>query len=58
MKEFLDNVIEMPDKLIALVIRSLEQGNGKLSERYILCFIYISIAHRKLIPIFQFYYKK
>lgn len=33
MKEFLDNVFEMPDKMVALVIRFLEQGNGKLSVR-------------------------
>ena len=33
MKEYLDNVFEMPDKLVALLIRFLEQGNGKLSER-------------------------
>ena len=33
MKEFLDNVFEMPDKIVALVIRFLEQGNGRLSER-------------------------
>lgn len=33
MKDYLDNVFEMPDKMVALAIRFLEQGNGKLSER-------------------------
>lgn len=33
MKDYLDNVFEMPDKMVALVIRFLEQGNGILSER-------------------------
>lgn len=33
MKEYLDNVYEMPDETVALLIRFLEQGNGKLSER-------------------------
>lgn len=33
MKDYLDNVFEMPDKLIDLVVRFLEQGNGKFSER-------------------------
>jgi len=33
LKEYLDNVFEMPDKLVALLIRFLEQGNGMLSER-------------------------
>lgn len=33
MKDYLDNLFEMPDKLVALIIRFLERGNGKLSER-------------------------
>jgi len=33
MKEFLDNHFEMPDKAVALLVRFLKQGNGKLSER-------------------------
>lgn len=33
MKDYLDNVFEMPDKMVSLVIRFLEQGNGKFSER-------------------------
>lgn len=33
MKHFLDNYFEMPDKTVALLVRFLEQGNGKLSER-------------------------
>jgi hypothetical protein len=33
LKEFLDNFIEMPDRTVALLIRFLEQGKGKLSER-------------------------
>ncbi len=32
MKEFLDSFIEMPDRTVALLIRFLEQGNGKLSD--------------------------
>src|SRR5690606_11646505 len=32
MKDYLDNVFEMPDKTVALLIRFLEQGNGRLSE--------------------------
>ena len=32
MKNFLDNVFEMPDKMVAFTIRFLEQGNVKLSE--------------------------
>ncbi len=32
-KEFLDNQFEMPDKMVALIVRFLEQGEGKLSER-------------------------
>lgn len=33
MKEYLDNVFEMPDKMVALAIRFLDQGDGRLSER-------------------------
>ena len=33
MKEYLDNHFEMPDKTVALIVRFLEQGKGKLSER-------------------------
>lgn len=33
MKDYLDNYFEMPDKLVALLIRFLEQGKGQLSER-------------------------
>ncbi|MBD1422555.1 Fic family protein [Sphingobacterium chuzhouense] len=33
MKDYLDNVFEMPDKMVALAVRFLEQGNGKFSER-------------------------
>lgn len=33
MKHYLDDVYEMPDKSVALLIRFLEQGDGKLSER-------------------------
>jgi hypothetical protein len=33
MKIFLEDYFEMPDKLIALLVRFLEQGKGKLSER-------------------------
>lgn len=33
LKEFLDNQFEMPDKMVALIVRFLEQGDGKLSER-------------------------
>jgi hypothetical protein len=33
MKEYLDNYFEMPDKTVALLVRFLEQGGGKLSER-------------------------
>ena len=35
MKSYLDNVFEMPDKEVALLIRFLEQNNGKLSNRAI-----------------------
>ena len=33
MKDYLDNLFEMPDNIVALIVRFLEQGNGKLSER-------------------------
>jgi Fic family protein len=33
MKTFLENQFEMPDKMVALLVRFLEQGKGKLSER-------------------------
>jgi hypothetical protein len=33
MKDYLDNRFEIPDKTVALLVRFLEQGNGKLSER-------------------------
>lgn len=33
MKDYLDNLFEMPDKMVAAVIRFLKQGNGKFSER-------------------------
>jgi hypothetical protein len=33
MKEYLDNHFEMPDKTVAQLVRFLEQGEGKLSER-------------------------
>jgi len=33
MKDYLDNLFEMPDKTVALLVRFLEQGNGKISER-------------------------
>ena len=33
MKEYIDNHFEMPDKTVALLVRFLEQGKGKLSER-------------------------
>jgi Fic family protein len=32
-KKFLDNKFDMPDKTVALLVRFLEQGNGKLSKR-------------------------
>jgi Fic family protein len=35
MKSYLDNIFEMPDKEVALLIRFLEQNNGKLSNRAI-----------------------
>ncbi len=33
MKDYLDNLYEMPDKIVALLIRFLGQGGGQLSER-------------------------
>ena len=33
MKAYLDDHFQMPDKTVALLVRFLEQGNGKLSER-------------------------
>ena len=33
MKNYLDDHFEMPDKMVALLVRFLEQGKGKLSER-------------------------
>lgn len=33
LKGYLEEYFEMPDKVVALVVRFLEQGNGKLSER-------------------------
>jgi len=33
MKDYLDNYFEMPDKTVAMIVRFLEQGKGKLSER-------------------------
>jgi len=33
MKRYLDNIYEMPDRLVALIVRFLEQNNGTLSER-------------------------
>jgi hypothetical protein len=35
MKNYLDDVFEMPNKEVALLIRFLEQNNGKLSKRAI-----------------------
>lgn len=35
MKSYLDDVFEMPDKEVALLIRFLEQNNGKFSKRAI-----------------------
>lgn len=35
MKSYLDDVFQMPDKMVALLIRFLEQNNGKLSKRAI-----------------------
>ena len=33
MKLWLDNNYQMPDKMVALLIRFLEQNNGSLSKR-------------------------
>jgi hypothetical protein len=33
MKSWLNNIFEMPDKMIAMLIRFLEQNNGSLSKR-------------------------
>jgi hypothetical protein len=33
MKAWLDNNLEMPDKMVATLIRFLEQNNGTLSKR-------------------------
>ncbi|MCW3107539.1 MAG: filamentation induced by camp protein fic [Segetibacter sp.] len=33
MKTYIDDYFEMPDKMVSILIRFLEQGNGKLSER-------------------------
>ena len=33
MKIWLDDRFEMPDKIVALLIRFLEQNNGELSKR-------------------------
>lgn len=33
MKAYLDDQFQMPDKTVSLLVRFLEQGNGKLSER-------------------------
>lgn len=33
MKEYLDDVYEMPDKTVSLLIKFLEQGRGQLSQR-------------------------
>jgi hypothetical protein len=35
MKSYLDDVFQMPDKTVALLIRFLEQNNGRLSKRAI-----------------------
>ncbi len=32
-KRFVDDEFEMPDKMVALLVRFLEQGNGKISKR-------------------------
>jgi len=32
-KQYLDNEFEMPDKMVALLVRFLEQNNGKISKR-------------------------
>jgi hypothetical protein len=33
MKGYLDNFFQMPDKTVALIVRFLQQGKGRLSER-------------------------
>ena len=33
MKDYLDNLFQMPDKPVTLLVRFLEQGNGRLSVR-------------------------
>ncbi len=33
MKRYLDDVFQMPDSMVALLIRFLEQNNGELSKR-------------------------
>ncbi|MNT45061.1 hypothetical protein D3C72_1816190 [compost metagenome] len=33
MKSYLDDIFQMPDKTVALLIRFLDQNNGKLSKR-------------------------
>jgi hypothetical protein len=33
MKDYLDNLFQMPDKTVALLVRFLEQGKGRLSVR-------------------------
>jgi len=33
MKSCLDNKFEMPDKMVAMLIRFLEQNHGKISKR-------------------------
>jgi len=33
MKSYLDDIFQMPDKMVALLIRFLDQNNGKLSKR-------------------------
>jgi Fic family protein len=33
MKGYLDNLFQMPDKTVALIVRFLQQGKGRLSER-------------------------
>ena len=33
LKTFLDNHFEMPDKMVALLVRILDQGKGLFSER-------------------------
>ena len=32
-KRFLDNTFEMPDKMVSILVRFLEQNNGTLSQR-------------------------